>query len=307
MDLLAIGGIALDQIFRVDRLPERHFEGIIQAYGTYYGGRAPNVAAMAAKLGLKTGIVSPVGRDFTTSGYERHLKELGVNLRGVVNVAGEKTKQIWLFTDASGQQITFFHYGAESHFRDMEVPEKLIAESKIVHVSSSGDYKFNIRCAQCAHSKGIPVSFDVGNDPFTEVPEYLRGLMPCTSYLFMNDIEVAGVLGRMELETMQELLAYGSSTVTVINKRDKTSQIHTKDFAYSIPSAIGTVKDPTGASDAYVAALLAARLKGYNLETAGTLGACEASFIVEQTGCQTNLPDWSQLCTRCEMLFGIDF
>lgn len=307
MDLLAIGGISLDHIFRVDRLPERHFEGIIQGYGTYYGGRAPNVAAMAAKLGLHTGIVSPVGDDFGTSGYEEHLQTLGVDLRGVVHIAGEKTKQILLFTDRTGQQITFFYYGAESHFRDMQVPETLIAESRLVHISSSGDYKFNIRCAECARAKGIPVSFDVGNDPFTEIPEHLKGLIPCTAYLFMNDVEVAGVLERLEIHTIHDLLDHGPTTVTVINKRDKTSQIYTTDSTYRIPSAIRTVNDPTGASDGYVAAFMTAVLRGYAFETAGGLGTCEASFIVERPGCQTNLPDWSQLCTRCEALLGANF
>ena len=307
MDLLAIGGVSLDQIFSVDRLPERHFEGIIQGYGTYYGGRAPNVAAMAAKLGLQTGVVSPVGDDFRTSGYEEHLQALGVDLRGVAHIAGEKTKQILLFTDRAGQQITFFYYGAESHFRDMQVPEDLISESRVVHVSSSGDYKFNIRCAERAHAKGIPVSFDVGNDPFTEIPEYLRCLIPCTSYLFMNDVEVAGVLERLEIHTIHDLLDHGPTTITIINKRDKTSQIYTTDSTYRIPSALGMVNDPTGASDGYVAAFLTAVLRGYALETAGRLGTCEASFIVERPGCQNNLPDWSQLCIRCETLFAVSF
>ncbi len=195
----------------------------------------------------------------------------------------------------------------ESHFRNMEVPERLIAESKLVHVSSSGDYRFNIRCAEYAHARSIPVSFDVGNDPFTEIPEYLRGLIRHTSYLFMNDVEVAGVLERLKLTSIQDLLDYGPSTVTVINKGDKTSQIHTKDSTYNIASALGTVKDPTGASDAYVAAFLTAMLRAYHVEIAGMLGGCEASFIVEQPGCQTNLPDWGQLRARCEALFAVSF
>jgi uncharacterized membrane protein len=62
LDLLTIGGITLDQIFKVSRLPEKHFEAEVIEFGTFFGGRAPNVAAMAAKIGLKTGIVS---RTFT--------------------------------------------------------------------------------------------------------------------------------------------------------------------------------------------------------------------------------------------------
>jgi sugar/nucleoside kinase (ribokinase family) len=305
MDLLAIGGIALDQIFRVDRLPQQHFEGIIEDFGTYYGGRAPNVAAMVAKLGLKTAAVSAVGDDFASSGYEEHLRKLGVDLRGVIRVPGQKTKQIFIFTDAFGRQITFFHYGAEKHFEHMKVPADLILESRLVHISSSGDFRFNVECAKLAHGNRILVSFDVGNDPFTEIPEYLEGLITCTSFLFMNDVEVDGVLRQLRLKEVSDLLDYGPSAVVIINKQDKSSRIYTKNSIHNIPAVTMTVRDPTGASDGYVAGFLSAQIRGYDYHYSAMLGASEASFTVEASGCQTNLPDWNQLCQRCSSLFGV--
>ncbi|MEM3760556.1 MAG: PfkB family carbohydrate kinase [Candidatus Bathyarchaeia archaeon] len=107
MDLLAIGGITYDNLFWVNRLPKKHCEGIIKKYGVYFGGRAPNVAVAAAKLGIKTGVVSPVGRDFKTGGYADYLNKIGVDLRGVKEVPRKRTKQIFIFTDPDGNQITF--------------------------------------------------------------------------------------------------------------------------------------------------------------------------------------------------------
>lgn len=298
MDLLAIGGITLDHLFWTDRLPQKHFEATIREYGLYFGGRASNVAVAARKLGLKTGIVSPVGSDFISSGYEHHLVELGVDMRGIIRVPAKKTKQIFIFTDSQGNQITFFDFGAESFFKEMKIPVDLIIESRIVHITSSGDYKFNIQSAKAAHDNDVLVSFDPANDPSTEIPEYLQAMIPYTKFLFMNDVEVSGIVKRLGLGDVKEILNLGPHAVIVIDKNSKSSIVYTMDAVQKIPSVLRQTKDPTGASDAYIAAFLVGCLRGYNLKTAGMLGAVEASFVVESFGSQTNLPDWGLIHKR---------
>lgn len=303
MDLLSIGGITFDNLFRVDRLPEEHFEGIIKEHGRYFGGRAPNVAVGAVKLGIKTGIVSAVGEDFTSGGYEDHLRTLGIDMRGIVKVPRRKTKQIFIFTDPNGGQITFFDYGAEAHFRKMEAPRNLIKESRIIHISSSGDYKFNTKCADIAHQNRIPVSFDPGNDPFTEIPEYLRAMMARCKILIMNNIEASAITARLNVNSIDDFFDLGPDIIVVINKVDKSSLVCTKDSQEQIPSVLRRTRDPTGASDGYVAAFLSGYIKGYDLKTSGILGSVEASFVTESLGSQTNLPNWKSLLGRCRKRF----
>lgn len=303
MDLLAIGGITFDFLFWVDRLPEKHFEGVIKKQGKFYGGRAPNVAVAASKLGIRTGLVSSVGEDFSSEGYEDYLTAIGVDLRGVVKIPNKKTKQIFIFTDPQGNQITFFDYGAEVHFRKMDVPRDLIKESKVVHISSSGDYKFNIQCAKFAYENGITVSFDPGNDPFTEIPQYLRKMVGYCEFLFMNNLEVTNMVKRLRLTELNALHKLGPRVIVVINKEDKSGMIYSEGKKESIPSVLQSVKDPTGCSDGFVAAFLAGYLKGYSLKVAGRLGAIEASFIAECYGSQTNLPNWKVLCRQYSAIF----
>jgi nucleoside kinase len=62
--------------------------------------------------------------------------------------------------------------------------------------------------------------------------------------------------------------------------------------------------DPTGAGDAYRAGFLAALHKGYEPLTACRIGTVTASFVVEQTGCQTNLADWGRMEERYRQSFG---
>jgi len=298
MDLLAIGGITFDYLFWVDRLPEKHFEGIIKRQGRFYGGRAPNVAVAAAKLGIKTGLVSSVGEDFASEGYEDCLRNIGVDLRGIIKVPKKKTKQIFIFTDPHGNQITFFDYGAERHFRVMNIPCDLIKETRIVHISSSGDYKFSLKCARFAYENGISVSFDPGNDPFIEIPSYSRNMLRYSKLVFMNDAEALCIIKRLKLDVASDFLDFGPDVVVIMDKHTRSSLIHTKEGVVRVPPAIRKVRDPTGASDGYVAAFLAAYIKSYDLKIAGRLGAVEAAFVSEGFGAQTNLPSWSRLCKR---------
>ena len=65
-----------------------------------------------------------------------------------------------------------------------------------------------------------------------------------------------------------------------------------------IPAVLVESVDPTGAGDAYKAGFLVALVKGFPLEICGRVGSVTASFVVEQIGCQTNLPDWERMKER---------
>jgi len=306
-DVLTVGSITLDHIFKLDRLPTTHFEANIDHIGTYFGGRAPNVAVMLAKLGFGSGIVSPVGSGFRESGYEAHLAKLGVNLQGIVRVPSERMMEVWIHSDRRGNQTTVLNVAAARHFGKMHVPSALIKKSRIVHISSSGDYKFNVAVARSAVELDVPVSFDVGNDPSTEISRYVSSMIRNSTFVFVNNVELSGVLKRVALRSAHELLSIGPSTIVVMDKFDKSSWIYTNDGCKRIRSPLRKRKlvDNTGASDAYVAGFLAGQLKGWcqDFRTCGLLGAAEASFVTESLGCQTNLPSWEDLVRRIRVRF----
>jgi sugar/nucleoside kinase (ribokinase family) len=303
MDLLSIGGITFDNLFWVNRLPKMHFEGIIEKQGRFFGGRAPNVAVGVSKLGLKTGLVSAVGKDFESEGYADYLRVNSIDFRGIVSFPDLKTKQLFIFTDPKGNQITFFDYGAEQHFKEMRIPKKLIGESKTLYISSSGDYTFNMQCAKQAHDKNRTVFFDPGNDPFTEVVEYMETMLRNSTVLLMNNLEADALVRLLGAHSPQDFLDYGPTIVVMINKKNKASIIYTKNLTENIPSSVKSSNDPTGASDGYVSGFIAGFLKGCDIVTSGKLGAVEASFVAENFGAQTNLPNWETLCNRAKVCF----
>src|SRR2546422_266060 len=111
-DILACGGLTLDTIFRVSRIPPVYFEAEVASESRAFGGRAPNVAYAGAKLGLRTSVFSPVGEDFLSSGYQSYMSRAGVNLGGVVQIKSQPTTHIYIFDDGTGRTVTFFRLGA---------------------------------------------------------------------------------------------------------------------------------------------------------------------------------------------------
>ena len=308
LDLVASGSITIDQIIRVDRLPRKHFEATIESsYPNCWGGRAPNVAVMLAKLGHKTAIVSPVGSDFPESGYLDHLKSLQIDTGGLTVIPTMKTMHTIIVTDCSHNQVTLLEIGAADHFRKMRVPTDLIANSRIVHISSSGCWEFNVAVARASRKRGSAVSFDVGNDPFTESRTYLPEMIKNVDLLFLNDVEMESLERSLGIDSPQRLLSFGPTIVAVIAKEDKSSFIYSEEGVSETPPMTDLIPDPngiidpTGTSDAYVTGFLAGALKGYGIEECGLLAAAEASFIAEAVGCQTNLPTWNLLIERARI------
>ena len=74
-DLLAIGHTAFDYIIQVKEFPLPNSSTSINNMQTLYGGAAANVAVVASTLGLKSSLVSAVGKDFIGSEYHNNLKD----------------------------------------------------------------------------------------------------------------------------------------------------------------------------------------------------------------------------------------
>lgn len=105
-DMISVGGISIDCLFRVENIPKPNEATKIIESHVYYSERAPNVAVICQKLGLKTRIVSAAGRDFESSRYASYLLCMGIDLRGIQK-SDAKMLQLYIFTNKSWNQFTF--------------------------------------------------------------------------------------------------------------------------------------------------------------------------------------------------------
>jgi len=285
-----VGHTAWDHLFRVPSLPSRHASSPIIDHSVYFGGGGANVAAGIARLGGECTLISAVGPEFADSEYGAWMTEIGVRTELFV-VEGKRTPTAYIFTDDSGDQITFFEWGASSHFHEAPAPD-LAA----VHLATA-DPDFNARVAQ----KAAFCSFDPGQDlPWYSVTQ-LETILSSTTVLFANRHEIARMCEK--LGTSSQALV-NRIPLVVITMDAEGSLLFVGGKQYPIPIVPVTLKDPTGAGDAYRAGFLTAYQKGYPPLTCCRVGTVTASFVVEKVGCQTNLPSWEAMVTRYHSHFG---
>jgi ribokinase len=101
-----IGHTALDYIVDVEAIAGKNESSPVIDYEEYPGGGAANIAVAIAKLGGKSQLISPVGTDFTSSGYEKLLTDAHVDLSRLYRLKDQKICKAFVFTDKEKNQAT---------------------------------------------------------------------------------------------------------------------------------------------------------------------------------------------------------
>lgn len=105
-----VGHTALDYIVDVENIAGKNESSPVIDYEEYPGGGAANIAVAIAKLGGKSQLISPVGTDFSSSGYEKLLKEAYVDLSRLYTIEDRKISKAFIFTDREDNQTTYFYW-----------------------------------------------------------------------------------------------------------------------------------------------------------------------------------------------------
>lgn len=286
-----VGHTALDYIVNVENIAGKNESSPVIDYEEYPGGGAANIAVAIAKLGGKSQLISPVGTDFSSSGYEKLLQEAGVDLSRLYSIEDRKISKAFIFTDREDNQTTYFYWGASSRFKELE-PQP----ADFVHLATA-DCVYNAKIAQIS---GF-VSFDPGQDLVTYSKENLKTILAHTDILFANRYEIRRVseMTGMSFSDLRDMI-----DVIVVTYDAEGSRIYRGSEEWAIPVVSVKALDPTGAGDAYRAGFLLAYTRGYSLSTCGKIGSTVASFAVQSRGCQTSLPAWEEMKSRYEVNFG---
>lgn len=302
IDLVAVGGITLDYIFKVDSLPNINLASRVLDYGVYYGGRAPNVAVILAKLGYKTGVISVAGKDFEELQYMSYLKNLHIDTSGLVVNSKENTTRVYIFGDDIGNNFTFVALGSENipKFFFQEYKDNwsnILQITKVVHLSS-GNPNLSKKILEIIKEVNPQafISFDIGNDIFFHSKEYLKNIVSMSNFILLNEYEWNYVSKIFYFSEPSEISTLGVEKIVVIIRKNKNVELYEKGekhyFAYPINRCM---RDATGTSDAFVSGFLAGYLKGLPREKCIAIGQNLIEYIGSAMGAQTNVPSWTDL------------
>lgn len=288
-DLLVYGHVSIDVIAEVDpgsykrRYANNH--RFLDSYSREYGGLGANLAVIAQRLGLKTAILNQVGDDLMGRMYYHYLKDLEIDVSQLKFVSEPTSRCIILVNHYKKRSALYFLEGAGKIFR--EPPVEWFNNFKHLHVVGK-DPKANITLIN--KFKGS-VSFDPGVCLNNCTKRDLERILVRTKILMANRKEIKCLLKLFKVEEIAALHQFGPNLI-LMSYTDKGCLLSNSGKVTKYPpvGSVSKAGEIVGSGDALRAGFLYAYLKGYSPEESTKFGSIVAYYVLQEVGCQTNIP-----------------
>jgi fructokinase len=301
-DVTAFGELVIDLI------PAGH-DGDEPLFAARPGGAPGNVAAGIARLGLRSAMLSKVGREPFGDLVVRALSSCGVETAASCRGVTETTALAAVSVDAKGERnFTLYRTGcADASYSCEEVDTDIVRRSRLLHVGSlslgtpvsAAAQRFAIAKAREA---GALVSADPNLRPAVwRDPEAMliagREAVASADIVKLSGEELAILSGTDKVSEAVRRLWHADLKIMAVTKGPLGADLYMDDGTVSVDGFAVDVVDTVGCGDAFMAALLAGLL-GLDLSrldrnTIATIGrrACAAGAIVAtKAGAMTRMP-----------------
>jgi ribokinase len=291
LDLLVFGDTAIDYFYEIDRFPKLNEASEVSSGRKFYGGMGANTAVVAKALGLNVGLVSVIGTD--AEDYRAYLEKKGVKLY-LKGIFGDTTKS--MFFKNNGDEISFFYKGVTEKLDELNIEREfglnMFRQAGAVYM---GRTYLKLQRQVVRYSLGRMKVYNPGYGVFgfDRLPRDFEAIVKNVDILILNKHE----LEHLEGLGFSPKKTRGPATV-VITKGGKGCSVYTRTTEVDVGVYKTKVVDASGAGDAFNAGLITALIKGHSVYEAVKAGNAAASFVVEEWGCQTNLPNWGRVMER---------
>lgn len=303
LDLVTVGSAAVDHIHRISVLPKRDAGVAVLERKVGPGGVETNVAAAAARLGLKTGIICRVGADADGLMIRDDLRERGVDTSRV-QIGGENdTAYTLAFVDGQGERIMMTGGVGVRGLILSDDDDAYIRRARACFTSGFLPWPLLERVAAlCSATGGPMLAFDLPGE-FDDLEA--RGLYRHNVNAFLPGIDLfmasrdslRSYTGETSLEggmawlhakgVRKVAVSDGSQGVHLLDGREHACAVH------HVPAFPVAAVDTTGAGDVLHAALIASwLLEDWPTVDAGRFSAAAAALSCRDWGVRAALPDW---------------
>lgn len=295
------------------------------SFAKYIGGSPTNTAIGAARLGLRSGLITRVGGDHFGRFIREELDREGVETGGV-RVDHDRLTALAILGIRDPDTFPLIFY--RENCADMalcadDVDPSLIASAGAVlingtHLSQPGVFEASLKAATLMKQAGGRVVFDIdyrpvlwglaskdnGEDRFIasrEVTTALQRILPLCDLIVGTEEEVH-ILGGTT-DTLAALRAIrAQSSALLVCKRGGAGCVA---FPEAIPDAMRggivargfpiEVFNVLGAGDAFMAGFLRGWLKGMPVEKCCEIANACGAIVVSRHGCAPAMASWSEL------------
>ncbi len=235
------------------------------------GGAPCNVLAMLSKLGHKTAFIGKVGKDFFGEQLKAAIQEQGIHADYLRMDENVHTTLALVHTFPDGDRDFSFYRepGADMMLTEEEVPEALLADTKLFHfgtlsMTHEGVRRATKKAVTLAKQSGAWISFDPNlRPPLWKSMEEARqqalyGLEHC-DILKISDNEIQWLTGEEDYTTGAEWI-YGRYHIPLIlvsmGKEGSRAYYHGRMAAEGRPYLRADTIETTGAGDTFCGCVL---------------------------------------------------
>ena len=267
-------------------------------FAKHHGGTAANIAWNLSLLGSNPLMVSTVGRDGAP--YKTLLQERGVDTTHVEQIDEDVTSTAIIGTDTSGNQVGFFHAGADTHGHWPDLADD--REDISYAIISPRDETLMLKAVDYCKKYSISYFFDPGQRISSMNSDDMRRSIQGAFGVIANEYE---------WEVIKERLGYTSESIL----KDAMHLIVTRgENGASHFSADGTLNvggckadklvNPTGAGDAFRSGLLHGLSLHWSMQDGMRLGCAMGSLVVELQGTLPDNLDMGEITRRIQEAYG---
>jgi 5-dehydro-2-deoxygluconokinase len=295
------------------------------SFAKYVGGCPTNISVGAARLGLRSALLTRVGDEHMGRFIQEQLTAEGVDASHVISDPQRLTALVILgIRDRHSFPLIFYRENcADMALSEDDVDEAFIASARAVvvtgtHFSTPGVAAMSRKAMRLAHAHGRRVALDIdyrpvlwaltghglGEERFVEnsaVTAHLQAILPECDLIVGTEEEIHIAGGDTDtltaLRRVREL-----SPATIVVKRGPMGCVV---FPGAIPDDIEQgVKGPgfpvevynvLGAGDGFMAGFLRGWLRDEPVETACRYANACGAFAVSRHGCAPSYPSWAEL------------
>ena len=291
--ILSIGCINIDNYLNMEKLPRPGKTVTVPAASMYLGGRCANEAIGVARLGHTVSMIGRVGHGAHADFVYTSIGKEAIDGHAVRRTQKANTGQAFVFVQRDGESIISVSAGANDFLTRQDIldHERLFHNASCCLLQTGIPMDVTITAARTAKKHGLftvlkPSScstlpgellklIDLIIPNAEEMDEICHGLCPGLSSLE---------------EKTDFLLSCGAGTV-IVTLSTQGCYIKSKEGEFRIPAVPFPTIDNSGASDAFISALVSYLLYGYDLYTSARIASYAAGFSTTRQGVSPSLID----------------
>jgi sugar/nucleoside kinase (ribokinase family) len=279
LDLVAIGHLIKENI----KFPHKTIGPVLGSPATYS-------SVAAARLGVKAGIITKIGKDISQY-LLKPLFEAGVDTAGL-KVDGENTTTNLLSYDASGNK-TFRYSKKAPDILFNDVPRSYLTAT-IFYICPI-NYEVSLETISHIHSLGKTMAMDLGGWGGAASTTHPKGakdyhvLRKLIEYLHIvkastEDCEYLFHSRGITVNEVPHLFVEWGAKIGIVTLGEGGSIVAYGKRQFRVPTFSDNVVDCTGAGDVYSAGFLAEYLRTKDVEKSALFASATSSLVIEDSG-----------------------